>query len=437
MSLLRFKPFKTPREIDRCIRATVLSAFDHVPAYRRLLRQSGVDASRVKGLADLPILPALEKQWLFRDPESPDRIHDRIDPSRCVETSTGGYTGLPVRIYLTRAEMLFRRLQLLAEWRRLVHLPAFLRVADVGAWLEDDAEHVRVRRGPVSILRVSNALPIEKQVRLISEFRPHVVSGYPTTAVLLAERWSAAGRPPRLIATRGEILHPAERATMAEAFGCRVSDFYNCEEIGNVASECPVDPSVLHVNTDVCAIEIVDDEWRPAPPGQEGRILLTSLYNRAMPFIRYFVGDRGTRLAESRERGRACACGSDRPRMAVVEGRDDDFLIMPDGVRLSPRIVATTVKRNADAKARQLGRSRLLTKFQVIQDRPDHVTVKIIREGAWPEDLDGIIESKLRHLHPALHCTFEPVENIPAEPSGKLKKVIRRIGTPKSGPEPP
>lgn len=430
MYALRFKPRKTPRDIDRVIRFLVRSAATHIPAYRELLESSEASAASVSGLSDLPLLPVLEKDWLFRDPESRDRLHERAAPLRYVQATTGGYTGLPVTIYMTRGEMLFRRLQLLAEWRRLARLPMRLRIADVGSWIEGEAGHVYARRGPVSILRVSYALPIEHQIRLISRHSPHIVSGYPTTIAVLAEQWKSAPaqRSLRLVATRGEVLHESERESMARGFGARVADFYNCEEIGNVATECAADPGALHINTDTCVVEVVDDGGCPLPPGNEGRILLTSLCNSTMPFIRYYVGDRGAILSRGDEA--VCACGSRRPRMTVIQGRDDDYVVMPDGQRLSPRLVAVAAKRTVDAKARELNRTRLFSRFQLVQDRADHVTVRVVREGDWPADLDGIISEKLRSLHAALRCTVEAVDDIPLEPSGKLKKVIRLIDSP-------
>ena len=87
------------------------------------------------GLADLPRLPIVEKEWLFRDAESTERLHDHADPVKCQKSETGGYTGLPIVVYMSGAEMLFRRVQLLTEWRRYAALPAVLRVADAGSWV--------------------------------------------------------------------------------------------------------------------------------------------------------------------------------------------------------------------------------------------------------------------------------------------------------------
>jgi len=424
--LRRFKTGKTARDIDLVIRAVVRSAARNILAYGELLRRQGASPSSIREVSDLSKLPIVTKEWLFRDAAATDRLHKRARLSRLAHTNTAGYTGLPVEIYMSQSEMLFRRILLLREWRRLAPLPLRLRVADAGSWVGTDEGHLIVRYGPITVLRISNGLPPADQVGVISRFRPHALSGYPTTVALLAEHWTAS--PPRLITTRGEILHEDERALIEQGFGVRPIDLYNTEEIGNVATECPADTGNLHVNTDACIVEVVDDASRPLPDGEEGRIAATSLYNCTMPLIRYAVGDRGATVASDRT---LCACGSRRPKMRVVEGRDDDYVIMSDGRRLSPRVVGTTVKRTGDKVAAAAGRTRLFRRMQVVQDRPDHVAVRLVPDGDLPIGYAAAVADALREVHPQLESSVELVESIEFEPSGKLKKIIRQI----EGPE--
>jgi len=412
-------------DIDRTLRLVVRSAAHHIPVYRRLLERYGVSATDVHSVADLPLLPIVEKEALFRDAPLKDQLHDRTDASQCVRVGTSGFTGLPIDIYMSKAEALFRRAQLVAAWCRFTRLPLPLRVADVGSWGEKEPEYELVRRGPASILRISIALPIDRQIDLLKRHDPQVVSGYPTALSLLVEglRESSVPRSVRLVATRGEVLHAPVRATVEEVFGCRVADFYNCEEIGNIASECPEDSRVLHINTDACVLEVVDDEGRSLPLGQEGRILLTNLYNCTMPFIRYDIRDRGAFLPSmSSER---CACGSWRPKMEVLGGRDDDFVILPDGRRMSPRLMTTAVEHVFTPLSQRGGGDCVFRRFQIVQDAIDHLTVRIIPEAGQLMEFDGVIAGALRRIHPALCCTVVLVDDLPHEPSGKFKKVIR------------
>jgi len=206
---------------------------------------------------------------------------------------------------MSRGEALYRRLLLFAAWRRFGRLPFPLRIADVGSWVRSDSGVEVKRRAGVSVVRISIAIPVECQIELLIRRRPHVISGYPTALEILAGalgaqalRASPTAFSSSLVATRGELLGETTRRAIESAFGCRVGDFYNCEEVGNVAWECPRDPKTLHVNTDACIVEIVDSEGNPLPAGVEGRVLVTNLYNCTMPFIRYALHERGILLPD-------------------------------------------------------------------------------------------------------------------------------------------
>src|SRR5204863_10195 len=84
-------------------------------------------------------------------------------------------------------------------------------------------------------------------------------------------------------------------------------------ECNFLTNGCPAGPG-SHVNADWAILEVVDDEYRPVPPGELGRrVLLTNLSNRAQPLIRYEVNDR-VRL----DAAGPCACGSRLPRAGTT-----------------------------------------------------------------------------------------------------------------------
>ncbi len=423
---LRFKRGKSSRDVDRVLGFLVRSCYRNIPVYRRLLDERRVQPNEIRSVADLPRLPIVEREKLFRDAPIRDRIHAHASIPHCVRAATSGSTGFPLDIYMSRGEAIYRRALLLSAWRRYGPLPLPLRVVDVGSWVQGTSGVDIKRRTAASIVRISIALPVERQIDLLAQHRPHVVSGYPTALEILAEglRDFSAALSPRLVAARGELLHETTRRTIEGAFGSRVADFYNCEEIGNVAWECPRDPTILHVHTDACLVEIVDREGNPLPSGAEGQVLVTNLYNRTMPFVRYALHDRGILYPPSKGR---CACGSRSPRMAVLSGRDDDYVHLPSGRRVSPRLVATAVTRAFDPLAQERGVERFFWKFQVVQDAIDHLTIRIVPDVDHGLAFDEILGPALRGLDPGLRCTVNLVDALSYEPSGKFKKVIQAI----------
>ena len=422
----RFELEKSPWGVDRALQAIVRVAYERTSGYPRLLKDARRAVSAVRVLDGLPIV---DKETLFRRFATSDVLRSGVKLNHCIRTGTSGSTGLPLNVYMSRTEALFRRVLLFRAWRRLSHLPWPLRVADVGGWVEAESK-AGVRTGPWGqVVRISIALPAEEQVHLLERCRPSVLSGYPTAISVLAEAFRrVAGRVSTLmlIATRGEILHADTRSLLEETFACRVADFYNSEEIGNIAWECPDDPSSMHVNTDACVLEIVDEKGMPLPSGSEGRIIVTNLYNRTMPFVRYDLHDRGTMLLPGEGR---CSCGSQAPKIAVLQGRDDDYVCLPDGRRVSPRLIATGVNRAFDGLSPQGGIDRHFRRFQVVQDAPDHLTIRVIPEPGRSHDFRSVIEPMLRRIHGDLKCSVEIVEELPLDSSGKFKKVIRNLAS--------
>src|SRR5262249_29218268 len=116
-------------------------------------------------------------------------------------------------------------------------------------------------------------------------------------------------------------------------FGCRVFNRYGCREVSVIASECP-EHDGLHTMAEGLFIEVVKGA-RPAQAGEIGSILVTDLFNRAMPLIRYRIGDLG-----AWEEG-TCACGRGLPRLRSVAGRVTDFLVGADGRLVSGVFLAT------------------------------------------------------------------------------------------------
>jgi len=425
--LLRFKVGKTRRDIDRTLRFVIRAAARNSSGYRRLLDEGGASPDRVRGVEDLRWLPIVDKETLFRRFPLEEVLHRRAAPHRCIRVGTSGSTGLPMNVFMSRAEARFRTLLVLESWRRTARLRLPLVVGDVGSWVEGGETEVRRHGGIGKVVRISIGLPVERQVEEVLRHRPQVLSGYPTALQVLGETFRdvAVSRPfLRLVAVRGEVLHLETRDALEGAFGCRVADYYNSEEMGNMAWECPADPATMHVNTDGCVLEVSDANGDPLPVGAEGRVIVTNLFNCTMPFVRYDLHDRGIILHPGGER---CACGSFRPRMAVVQGRDDDFVRLPDGRTVSPRLIATAVNRAFSGRSPLGGFDSHFRRFQVVQDALDHLTIRIVPEPGGSIDFQGVLGSAMRRIHPEFRTSVQLVDGLELEPSGKFRKVISLI----------
>jgi len=110
-------------------------------------------------------------------------------------------------------------------------------------------------------------------------------------------------------------------------------------------------------------VEVLDDDGCRLPPGVPGRIVVTSLNNYSMPYIRYEIGDVGA-LSD-----KACPCGRSFPVLESIVGRCDDFLVMPSGELIDPQTVVFQIETIPEVK-----------EFRVVQQEDQSLVVSIVPE---------------------------------------------------------
>jgi len=424
--LLRFALGKSQRDIDGVLRSLVSMAYKDVPVYRELWAESYRSLATFRGVCNLPELPISMRDELFLERATNEGISRRAGLARCKEVLTSGTQGIPVKVHMSQSEAFFRKLQLLRAWGKATPLRFPLTVVDLGARL-DPREGVTSRwQGAVHLVRVPLMSLSSEGLRTLHRCRKAILSGYPSSLAWFGEQLGsrASELQPKMIATRGEILHDEVRRALESGFGCPVFDFYNCEEIGNIAWQCPADSSKMHINTDSCVVEVVDSDGTQLRQGELGRIVVTNLYNWTMPLIRYDLQDRGMLLSSQGDR---CACGSCSPTMGIVEGRDDDFLLLGDGEQVSPRLVATGFDREVERSRTPGYQGPLHRGYQIIQDAPNHLTVRVVPVVGMGLPFEPQVREAFGRIAPGLQCDVVAVETLRSSKVEKLRKVVRQF----------
>ena len=161
--------------------------------------------------------------------------------------------------------------------------------------------------------------PLDAMIGALNTLHPKLIVGPPSLLGLLADaRTSGALRaaPSRLISV-AEVLEPHDRASIEAAFQAPVGEVYQCTE-GLVAVSCRA--GALHVQEDVMVMQ-----REPATGDDPSRVtpIVTDLWRRAQPIVRYRLGD------ILRLDSMPCACGSSWQRIAAIEGRQDDLCWFP------------------------------------------------------------------------------------------------------------
>jgi phenylacetate-CoA ligase len=177
-----------------------------------------------------------------------------------------------------------------------------------------------------------------RQVTLIRDLRPDILTCTPSYAIRLGEALAEAGAGPGEGLALKAGLFGAEpwtgqmRTRIEELLGLRALDIYGLSEVigPGVAAECLEAADGLHVNEDHFIVEAVDPETgAPVPDGTPGELVFSTVTRQALPLLRYRTGD-----ISALRRG-TCACGRTLVRMSKVTGRRDDMLVLR-GVNVYP-----------------------------------------------------------------------------------------------------
>lgn len=165
--------------------------------------------------------------------------------------------------------------------------------------------------------------PVAKQVEWLCGLGKVYLNTFPSNALVIARH--VARNPetkPQLLAihTAGEPLTDEIRRQCAEHLGCSCIDLFSSAECGFIAGDCPTG-NVMHVQSELCRVEILDRNHKPAPQGAWGRLIVTPLYNFAMPLIRYDTGDL-VRAASP------CSCGRNHQTIERGTGRPSNMFYL-------------------------------------------------------------------------------------------------------------
>ncbi|MBI5575774.1 MAG: phenylacetate--CoA ligase family protein [Deltaproteobacteria bacterium] len=396
----------------RKLNALIRHACENVPYYRNLFREAGIKPDDVQSVEDLARVPITEKK-VMRSLDRKEVLAANVDPKRCLAVFTSGSTGMPTHIYLTREDY---------ECIDLVYLRSFLEnglsFLHKRAFILDPHSFDTRRRwyqslGLARSVNISCFLEPEEQMRMLADARPDFIHGYPSSlgqvARLVAERGPRNGIRPAVVSTAAEVLHAKDRKRIAAAFGVMPFDRYAARECGNIAWECEKHNG-YHINVDTLVVEFVKDN-RHVMPGQRGDVVITNLHSYAMPFIRYRIGDLGV------PSDKTCGCGRALPLMEIIEGRDEDFIVLKGGRRISPMMVTGTLDHIPGIR-----------QFRVIQENADSVVAWISAGKGFKPDTAVRVEEKLKEiLGNGIGIVCREVDDIPREPSGKVRAVISRL----------
>ena len=399
----------------RFLKAILSHAGETTAHYSHLFQKFSFDPRGITSCKDLRELPFLTKEELNGDMDA--FLSNSFAKTDLTCSSTGGSSGLPLTFYRDKAAQAVRRAQDFLFNAKLGIYPGTKRAWVWGARM--DAFSVRSLRARISNFLTERAsyfyaydAPPEKMdefLKKLQQHRPEAVFAYPNMLAALAKRASQTGLAvsiPR-VAVTAEPLYDWQRRLFRQVFSAETFERYGAREIGTVASECDQHCG-MHIFEPSYCFEVVDETGNDVPNGQMGELVVTDLFNYAMPLVRYRTGDMVI-LDDS-----SCGCGCTWRRIVGIGGRRVDMIVRPDGAKVEGLVVVNS-----------LHMSGVRVRVQVIQTTPTSMVVRYLETDTIPEKVRCRFHGRISEaLGVSLDIVYEPVSQLRYDPSGKYRYVI-------------
>lgn len=386
------------------------------PFHRARMDSAGIVPADIRTPADLARLPLLTKDDIRK--AGPQLFSTGYSPANTLHTRTGGSTGVPLHVYVDTEAMNWkyaatRRHNAWAGWRPGDKVAAVWGDTDKGfhwkTWLRS---RLQQRTIYLDTLRFS-AERLRQFHAQILEFRPSVLMGHAHSVYQFALFCQENGLrlPPMSgVVTTAMTLSELERRCIEGACGTRVFNRYGCEELSIIASESDAH-SGMHVFSEGLILE-----YLPTEVDGEYELVVTDLLNRAMPMVRYAIGD-VVRRAEG-----TCPSGRGLERLARVSGRTADFLYRPDGTPVfGISLLDTYIIHIAG-----------IHQAQMVQNEPYRIDVCVVPTAEFgPETERAIQQVVAREFGADVRAVVSRVERLEQTERGKYRFSVCNISRPR------
>jgi phenylacetate-CoA ligase len=421
---LRWNREKLRRYQDKHLRSIVTYTYNNVLFYRRLFKDVKISPSDIQTVDDLCKIPITRKSDMKRQPAA-NLVSKEFAVSTLKVIRTGGSTGEPFSVYISPSE---------DDWRKAIYMranvccgqkPRDRWIAILDAERAADTSTFQHYVGIFAKKIVPVVWSRKTQLEAVQNFNPDILDGFSSALWLLAKEAQLTGTNgihPRIVFGSGELISQSLKEYLEKCFGAPYYDQFGCTEIDRSAWQCS-ERHGYHMDVDSVIMEFVDKNGEEVGCGERGEIVYTSLFNCAMPIIRYGVRDIGVPIDDM------CPCGNKLPLMKVVEGRSNSFLVFPHGHIISPMSFIETLKAFCYVNE--------IDQYRVLQKKEDLIEIWVKKTN---ENVDeGLLEERLiKNIHEGLpkvenvdlsevQFKVKFVQELPKIGGGKLNVVISDV----------
>lgn len=404
------------KEQEKQLRKMVQYAYEKVPYYHTLFKKNSIKPESINTIHDLEKIPPLTKQVIQEKWQ--EFIPADLKQQKYYNRSTGGSTGISLHYRLSKFDRFFSGAMLYRGWGYAGYNLGD-RMVDFGGSSLDIGKTIFIVQKAHEFSRNMRKLSsfdmeeeqLYKYVQKINNFKPVLLRGYASSLYFFSQFIDETNldiHSPNAVVTTSEKLYPAMRKKISSVFCCDVFDEYGMNDGGVSAHECNAHIG-MHIDSERSIMEVVDKTNEQIKDGS-GRIISTSLYNYALPFIRYETMDQGVITSE------ICSCGRESPILREIIGREQEILVTPEGKHIHGEFFTHIFWEIPHVK-----------EFQVIQDSIDQITIEMVVDDIFDEKNLDMIRNYIRKRSERWIVNIRYVDRINRTQGGKYKFVINRV----------
>lgn len=401
-----------PQDVERRILNLVQHAWENVPFYRRKMEESGITPADINCLEDyvnkFPKTTSAEYRAYQQSGNSKGLIDARLRPEDLIEDRSSGSSGVTISMYRTRKESEINRGRAfwyliwagLRPWHRTLAVLPPLQMVKRDSILQSFGIFRRTT--------VNYTMSINEIVDLMQRSRINAIYGQKSFIRLIADYFSTHDIPApklKLLIPGAEKVSESDRKFLFDTFHPdRYCEFYGATETYLIAARQADD-----YQPDYKAVFFSLADSTPYGALTSGSILVTSLLNEAQPVLKVELGDR----VLVRNYDKLYEMGA---TIVEVEGRNNDYLVLPNGDRISGATFYATLEYFPFMK-----------QFKIIQESSDDCTVLLKVKESSEENRMQVEGVLMRLLGGKIRYKTEYVDDIPIDPNGKTKILSSKI----------